>query len=118
MSIITMLCPPEENIDKDRCVKLALIHDMAEALVGDITPPDNVPKGMQWWEWIKTCVRFSTLTCDPPAEEKYRRELQSMEYITEQLLKPISEVIAMEFMGLWEEYEKGESREAVFVKDG
>lgn len=47
MSIITMLCPPEENIDKDRCVKLALIHDMAEALVGDITPPDKVPKGMQ-----------------------------------------------------------------------
>lgn len=47
MSIITMLCPPEENIDKDRCVKLALIHDMAEALVGDITPPDRVPKGMQ-----------------------------------------------------------------------
>lgn len=48
MSIITMLCPPEENIDKDRCVKLALIHDMAEALVGDITPPDRVPKGMQY----------------------------------------------------------------------
>lgn len=45
MSIITMLCPPEENIEKDRCVKLALIHDMAEALVGDITPLDRVPKG-------------------------------------------------------------------------
>jgi putative hydrolase of HD superfamily len=45
MGIITMLCPPETGIDRDRCVKLALIHDMAEALVGDITPPDNVPKG-------------------------------------------------------------------------
>lgn len=45
MSVITMLCPPEEKIDKDRCIKLAIIHDMAEALVGDITPRDNVPKG-------------------------------------------------------------------------
>lgn len=46
MGIITMLCPPETGIDRDRCVKLALIHDMAEALVGDITPPDNIAKGM------------------------------------------------------------------------
>ncbi|KAH8150253.1 uncharacterized protein LAJ45_05464 [Morchella importuna] len=94
MSIITMLCPPEENINKDRCVKLALIHDMAEALVGDLTPPDNVPK-----------------------EEKYRRELETMNYICEQLLKPMSPTIAEEFMGLWTEYETGETKEAIFVKD-
>ncbi|KAH0608559.1 uncharacterized protein H6S33_001693 [Morchella sextelata] len=89
-----MLCPPEENINKDRCVKLALIHDMAEALVGDLTPPDNVPK-----------------------EEKYRRELETMNYICEQLLKPMSPTIAEEFMGLWTEYETGETKEAIFVKD-
>jgi putative hydrolase of HD superfamily len=46
MGIITMLCPPELDINRDRCVKMALIHDMAEALVGDITPPDNVAKGV------------------------------------------------------------------------
>lgn len=50
--------------------------------------------------------------------EKYRRELESMKYICEQLLKPISEAIAHEFMSLWEEYETGETNEAVFVKDG
>lgn len=50
--------------------------------------------------------------------EKYRRELESMKYICEQLLKPISEAIAQEFMSLWEEYETGETNEAVFVKDG
>jgi putative hydrolase of HD superfamily len=27
-----------------RCIKMALIHDLAEALVGDITPMDEVPK--------------------------------------------------------------------------
>lgn len=94
MGIITMLCPPETGIDRDRCVKLALIHDMAEALVGDITPPDNVPK-----------------------DEKFKREFESMKYICDELLKPISEVVAKEFMELWQEYEVGETKEAVFVKD-
>ena len=37
------------------CMKLALIHDMAECIVGDITPHDNVDK-----------------------EEKHRRELVIM----------------------------------------
>lgn len=41
-----------------------------------------------------------------------------MRYICDKLLKPISGQIAEEFMGLWEEYEKGETKEAVFVKDG
>lgn len=52
------------------------------------------------------------------SEEKYRREQESMRYICDELLKPISGQIAGEFMGLWEEYEKGETKEAIFVKDG
>jgi len=94
MGIITMLCPPELGINRDRCVKIALIHDMAEALVGDITPIDNIAK-----------------------HEKHQRELVSMRYICDQLLKPISETVAKEFMELWEEYEEGISNEAIFVKD-
>ena len=41
-----------------------------------------------------------------------------MHYICNELLKPISEQIATEFMELWEEYEEGTTPEAVFVKDG
>lgn len=41
-----------------------------------------------------------------------------MRYICDELLKPISETIANEFMDLWQEYEAGETKEAVFVKDG
>ena len=95
MSIITMLCPPDLGINKDRAVKLALIHDMAEALVGDITPPDNIDKDV-----------------------KHKRELDSMNYICDELLTPISPQIAGEFMELWLEYEEGTTPEAVFVKDG
>ena len=30
--------------DASKCVKMALMHDIAEALVGDITPHDGVSK--------------------------------------------------------------------------
>jgi putative hydrolase of HD superfamily len=114
MGIITMLCPPETGINRDRCVKLALIHDMAEALVGDITPPDNVSKGRR-----ATCNFCCTRTAHICAvDEKFKRELEAMNYICDELLKPISEAIAKEFMELWQEYEVGDTKEAVFVKDG
>jgi putative hydrolase of HD superfamily len=32
------------QLDADRVVKLALIHDVAEARIGDITPMDNIPE--------------------------------------------------------------------------
>lgn len=51
-------------------------------------------------------------------DEKHRREFESMQYIVNELLKPISEEIANDFMDLWMEYEAGETPEAIFVKDG
>ncbi|TDH00312.1 hypothetical protein EPR50_G00186970 [Perca flavescens] len=34
----------DPTVDKDRCIKLALVHDMAECIVGDIAPSDNISK--------------------------------------------------------------------------
>ncbi|XP_068933586.1 5'-deoxynucleotidase HDDC2 isoform X3 [Petaurus breviceps papuanus] len=34
----------DKHLNKDRCVRLALVHDMAECIVGDIAPADNIPK--------------------------------------------------------------------------
>lgn len=95
MGVICMLCPSDLGINRDRCVKMALIHDMGEALVGDITPLDNVSSA-----------------------DKKDRELQAMTYMTEELLKPVGEELAKEFMEIWNEYEDGKTKEAVFVKDG
>ena len=63
-----MICmfPPKslaERLDIPRCSKMALIHDMAEALVGDITPVDGIAK-----------------------PEKSRRETTTMKYFTNGLL--------------------------------
>jgi len=34
-----------KSIDKDKCVRMALIHDFGESIVGDITPDEEKRKG-------------------------------------------------------------------------
>lgn len=93
MAIIAM-CSSDEKLDISRCVKIALVHDMAESLVGDITPADvNVSK-----------------------QEKHCRELATMEYL-KNLLSPVNAGAAQEIFELWNEYENLSSPEAIFVKD-
>lgn len=86
----------DSKLDTGRCVKLALVHDMAEAIVGDITPNDaSVTKA-----------------------EKHRRELETMVYLTgPSLLGGFNKTAATEIMNLWQEYENISSPEARFVKD-
>ena len=43
MCWLVMLLAPED-IDKSKAIELAIIHDLAEARVGDITPHDGVSK--------------------------------------------------------------------------
>ncbi|XP_036173943.1 5'-deoxynucleotidase HDDC2 isoform X3 [Myotis myotis] len=41
---VMALVTKDDHLNKDRCVRLALVHDMAECIVGDIAPADNIPK--------------------------------------------------------------------------
>uniref|UniRef100_A0A2K5HUP4 HD domain-containing protein n=2 Tax=Colobinae TaxID=9569 RepID=A0A2K5HUP4_COLAP len=43
MAVMAMVIK-DDHLNKDRCVRLALVHDMAECIVGDIAPADNIPK--------------------------------------------------------------------------
>lgn len=92
MSIISMTIP-NKSISIDRCVKIALIHDIAESLVGDITPFGGVTK-----------------------QEKHRRELETIDYLA-QLIAPYNSDFAHDMKELWLEYEEIRSPEAVYVKD-
>jgi putative hydrolase of HD superfamily len=96
MAIMTMLAPPTlaSQLNIPRCTKMALIHDMAEALVGDITPMDQIPK-----------------------DEKNRREAATMDFLTQRLLGGSYVEQAADIQSAWWEYEKGETKEAMFVKD-
>uniref|UniRef100_UPI003AAFFBE1 5'-deoxynucleotidase HDDC2 isoform X1 n=1 Tax=Centroberyx gerrardi TaxID=166262 RepID=UPI003AAFFBE1 len=79
----------DPTVDKDRCIKLSLVHDMAECIVGDIAPADNVSKA-----------------------EKHRREEEAMRHLTGLL----QDGLKQEIYGLWEEYETQSSAEARLVK--
>lgn len=92
MSILTMIIP-NEKIEIDKCVKIAIIHDIAEALVGDITPFGGVTK-----------------------QEKHRRELASIQYLSS-LIEPYNKTFAKNIVELWLDYEEIRSIEARYVKD-
>ncbi|RFU31115.1 hypothetical protein B7463_g5225, partial [Scytalidium lignicola] len=97
MSLITLFAPPAlaSNLNIPHCTKMALVHDMAEALVGDITPLDGVPK-----------------------PEKSRREETTMAYFTNSLLGRVNGGIqGKELAAIWREYEDSETLEAKFVHD-
>lgn len=100
MAMISMLAPPalRSRLDMHKCMRMCLIHDMAESLVGDITPVDGVAK-----------------------PEKSRREAATMDYITGNLLGNVwggeGKSVADEIRATWQEYEDSETLESHFVHD-
>jgi putative hydrolase of HD superfamily len=89
MALLALLLAPRAGpeVEVARCVALALVHDLAEAVVGDITPFDGIS-----------------------AEDKRAREEAAMHHLSalagdETLLE------------LWREYDAGESPEARLVKE-
>ncbi|MCJ1429206.1 hypothetical protein MMC29_007119 [Sticta canariensis] len=98
MAIITMLAPEPlaSTLNIPHCTKMALVHDMAESLVGDITPVDNVP-----------------------TVEKHRREAETMDFMTGTLLGKLSQGFdqGQGLREIFREYEDSKTKESVFVHD-
>ena len=83
-----LLVDSQPELDKEKVLRLALIHDLGEVYAGDLTPQDGVSK-----------------------VEKYRREKTAVEKI-------IGSITTCEsLLDDWHEYENQSSPEARFVKD-
>ncbi|CAK7338107.1 unnamed protein product [Dovyalis caffra] len=91
MGLMALIAPDIPGIDRDKCIKMAIVHDIAEAIVGDITPSDGVPKA-----------------------EKSRKEREALEHMCKLLG---GESRAKEMSELWNEYEDNSTLEAKIVKD-
>lgn len=89
MSIIAMAVSTAQ--ERDHAMKMALAHDLAESLVGDITPH-----------------------CGVSADEKFRQEEAAMAEIRDGLS---GNPVGQELYDLWHEYEKSETATAVLMKD-
>lgn len=97
MAMMTLVCPAglAARLDLARCTRMALVHDMAESLVGDITPVDGVAKS-----------------------EKSRREAETMDVLCGGLLGRVEGGAAgREMAAVWREYEDDATPEAHFVHD-
>ncbi|EJU03589.1 HD domain-containing protein [Dacryopinax primogenitus] len=91
MAVLAMCCE-DATLDIAKCVMLAVVHDLAEAQVGDIAPSEGFSKS-----------------------EKNRLEAEAMENFVQEMLHE-SEV-GLRIQALWMEYEEGKTPEARFVKD-
>ncbi|XP_015185271.1 PREDICTED: HD domain-containing protein 2 [Polistes dominula] len=89
MAILSLLIDSKDNLDTSKILQMTLIHDLAECIVGDITP-----------------------YCGVTPEEKHKREDVAMEEIC-QLLGDKGPTI----LQMFREYERQESPEAQYVKD-
>jgi putative hydrolases of HD superfamily len=81
------------DIDKFKAMKIAIIHDLPEAITGDIP-------------------YMEILNGNVTKEEKHNNEIKAMDAIKNLLPENMGE----EIIGLWEEYEYSKTREALFIK--
>lgn len=91
-AICAMLIPQEPGLDRDKCIKMALTHDVCECIAGDFTP-----------------------SCAISKEEKHRLEHEALLELKKVLGN--DHPLGLELLSLFEEYEQGTSREALYVKD-
>lgn len=89
LSLLVLLILGEEDsgIDVCKCLKLAIVHDLAESEIGDIIPSDGVS-----------------------TEDKQSREASAMDSFVD--LSGQSQLRA-----LWDEFEYGNSKEAALVRE-
>lgn len=89
VAALAVLLGPELGVDAGRLARLAVVHDLAEARVGDITPEDGVAR-----------------------EEKRRREREALTTMLAPLGHPGEELLE-----LAREYEEGATPEGRLLKE-
>ena len=89
MAIMAMVLSDLDGMDTEKILKMALLHDVAESVTGDLTP-DEISK-----------------------EDKTKLEKQTMQEILTNLPLSLSE----KYVAIWDEYVNGSSKEAVLVHD-
>lgn len=104
MAVMALSAPAP--LDRERCIKLALVHDIAEAVCGDITPHDNITK-----EEKHKLEAVSARSCCADRAEV------GLQAAFDDILKPIADTrVAVSIWSLWNEYETASTPEARFVK--
>jgi putative hydrolase of HD superfamily len=89
VALMAMVYCDARGLDAEKAMRMALLHDLPEALVGDSIPGERAPK------------------------EKRRLESAAMR----SLLKDLPPQVAKEYRAVWKEFEEASSQEAKLVRD-
>ena len=86
-TVISMILSDMEGLNTEKIVRMALLHDLAESITGDITP-DSIRKN-----------------------EKINKENIAIK----QILKNLPNKIAEMYFEIWDEYQKKNTEEAILL---
>lgn len=89
VSVMSMVLSDQQGLDTLKILKMSLLHDLAESLVGDLTPRQA------------------------SKAKKLKLETAAMKKILKQLEKPLQ----VEYWNLWLEYRKTSSPESVLLHE-
>lgn len=104
----------EPDIDADRVLQLAIVHDLAEAITGDTPPyaqgdiPDPADRAA-----FEAFFRVRRIASEEALQAKHRAEADAARH----MLGMLSGSAAATLTARWEEYESRDTPEALFVKD-
>lgn len=82
VAILSMATSSDLNVDEDKLIKMCLIEDIGESVIGDITPHDDISE-----------------------EEKIKKEKRAVKELADIIGNE-------EILSLWEEYVEGQTKEA------
>jgi len=88
-AVLSMILSDMKGLDSERIIRMALLHDLAESIIGDITP-DHITKN-----------------------EKITKENNAIK----QILKNLPDSITESYFEIWNDYQKKSSKEAILLHD-
>lgn len=94
-SLLSLILVPK-GIDKEKVIKMMIVHGIAESLTGDLITKEN-------WAEGGTTTKI----------EKSRLERKAMD----EILSNLDDDIRNEILSLWEEFDKDKTPESQFVND-
>lgn len=102
-----------DGLNRDRIIKLALLHDLAEVITGDFTPYDPESIGGLDPDQLRKALNQRHVLSPERKEAKRLAENAAID----ELAADLAPSLADEVMTLWTELQKWESPEARFVKE-
>lgn len=109
VALLAWAAARERGLDAERALLIGVVHDLAEAEVGDETPFDALLAAGDF-----DCARFETA---PPGDPARRAAKQDRERAAiERLVAALPNIVGARLAAAWREYDAQATPEAVLVK--